>query len=161
MKTCGKCKSSKTLDAFYNGSRFKDGKQSWCKACYRERGLRNLPAQLENLKAWGRANPERRRAAFRRYYHRHPDHSRPRQLAKYGLTVQEYDALFFLQDGRCLICKQPERGRKGRLAVDHDHGTGEVRGLLCASCNFGIAHFDDNPALLREAALYVGFQQEQ
>jgi hypothetical protein len=49
----------------------------------------------------------------------------------YGITPEQYDALLKLQDGRCAICKR--KPQTLRLAVDHDHKTGEVRGLLCAN----------------------------
>jgi hypothetical protein len=51
----------------------------------------------------------------------------------FGMTVEEYDALLTAQGGVCGICKRPPKSR--RLAVDHDHATGRVRGLLCAFCN--------------------------
>ena len=51
----------------------------------------------------------------------------------YGLTPDAYDALLALQGGRCAICRA--RPRSKRLAVDHDHGDGAVRGLLCSRCN--------------------------
>ena len=51
----------------------------------------------------------------------------------YGLTPDEYDALLKLQGGKCAICRA--RPVSKRLAVDHDHGDGEVRGLLCSRCN--------------------------
>lgn len=69
---------------------------------------------------------------------------------KYGLTGDEYDRLLAAQGGLCAICRQPERlmgrGRVRRLAVDHDHRTGRVRGLLCASCNTILGHLRDDPA---------------
>lgn len=49
---------------------------------------------------------------------------------EYGITREEYDELFAFQRGRCYICQRAPRTK--RLAVDHDHRTGEVRGLLCA-----------------------------
>lgn len=51
----------------------------------------------------------------------------------YGLTAADYDALLRAQDGRCAICRA--RPKSKRLAVDHDHKTGAVRGLLCSRCN--------------------------
>ncbi|MDV7099702.1 endonuclease domain-containing protein [Gordonia amicalis] len=52
----------------------------------------------------------------------------------YDLADGEYDRLLVAQGGRCAIClRRPPRNR--RLAVDHDHDTGEVRGLLCTDCN--------------------------
>jgi hypothetical protein len=61
--------------------------------------------------------------------------------ATYGITEEEYQRLFRLQGGRCAICRRVPRGR--RLAVDHDHITGEPRGLLCGgegnnNCNWGM-----------------------
>lgn len=51
----------------------------------------------------------------------------------YGITPAAYDALMRLQGGRCAICRA--RPKSKRLAVDHDHKTGAVRGLLCSRCN--------------------------
>jgi len=57
------------------------------------------------------------------------------------------------QGGVCLVCFCPPAGK--RLAVDHDHVTGAVRGLLHIRCNAGLGQFDDDPALLRQAADYL------
>ena len=51
----------------------------------------------------------------------------------YGIDADEYDRLLELQGGRCAICRN--QSRTIRLAVDHDHLTGKVRGLLCKRCN--------------------------
>lgn len=72
----------------------------------------------------------------------------------YGLTSQQYDDLLMLQDGRCAICLT--RPRKRRLAVDHDHDSGEIRGLLCTRCNHGLlgrAH--DSQSMLIRALAYL------
>lgn len=58
---------------------------------------------------------------------------RERQLrSRYGLTLEDYDALLASQGGVCAICQKPWRGN---LYVDHDHETKEVRSLLCPRCN--------------------------
>ena len=58
--------------------------------------------------------------------------------ATYGITYEEYKALYDWQGGRCYICRRAPK--KKRLAVDHDHATGEVRGLLCADSDRGCNH---------------------
>lgn len=77
----------------------------------------------------------------------------------YGITPERYDYLFKTQDGVCANCQQPEtlriKGNLVSLAVDHDHVTGEVRGLLCSNCNQGLGKFKHDPALLRAAADYL------
>ena len=73
---------------------------------------------------------------------------------KYGLTLGDYEALSDAQGGNCAICLGPdETGR--RLAVDHCHETGKVRGLLCGRCNAGLGFFRDAPNVLRQAAEYL------
>lgn len=74
-----------------------------------------------------------------------------------GLTVDEYQALYSAQGGVCAICG-PWTGRSGRsknLAVDHDHRTGMVRGLLCSECNRQVGRWRDNPRVFERAARYL------
>ncbi len=54
---------------------------------------------------------------------------------KYGITLKEYKAMLRAQNESCKICKRHRDNFKNSLAVDHDHKTGEVRGLLCFYCN--------------------------
>lgn len=73
---------------------------------------------------------------------------------KYNLSLEDYDRMLDDQDGRCAIClKPPEPDR--HLCVDHDHETGENRGLLCDICNRGVGIFRDDPEALRRAADYL------
>lgn len=76
----------------------------------------------------------------------------------YRMTPDDFNKLWKAQDGKCAICQvdmQP-RGRKSdAAAVDHNHATGEVRGLLCRSCNHGIGNLKDNPEVLMAAAEYL------
>ena len=76
----------------------------------------------------------------------------------YGITGDDYDRLLRFQDGRCAICGNKPKAR--RLAVDHDHVTGAVRGLVCAGsersgCNFALGLFHDDPAIVWRAFVYL------
>lgn len=64
-------------------------------------------------------------------------------LKRYGITAEQYWALYEAQDGACYIC-QRATGKVKRLAVDHDHATGYVRGLLCGPCNKLLGHMRDD-----------------
>lgn len=70
--------------------------------------------------------------------------SRIRRLAvDYGITPAEYDAMAAAQGHRCACCGSKEPGGSGSFHVDHDHVTGDVRGLLCSKCNLGIGSLGD------------------
>jgi hypothetical protein len=79
---------------------------------------------------------------------------------KFGIQLADYMKMYVEQDGKCACCRQPETAvdRKGNvrpLAVDHDHKTGEVRGLACNRCNhvFGLAN--DDISVLQAAIDYL------
>lgn len=77
-------------------------------------------------------------------------------MHKYGIDEHGVDAILDRQGGVCAICDSPEAGgRWATFAVDHDHATGELRGLLCQPCNVGIGQFSDDPSRLRRAADYL------
>ena len=65
-------------------------------------------------------------------------------IRNYGINVEQYNKLFTSQEGKCAICGRHQTEFKRRLAVDHPHGTKEIRELLCIHCNQGIGHFMDN-----------------
>lgn len=74
----------------------------------------------------------------------------------YGMRFEDYALLYNRQLGVCAICKQPQRSRKTKyLTIDHDHITGEIRGLLCGHCNTGLGGFRDSVEFLAEAMLYL------
>ncbi len=54
---------------------------------------------------------------------------------KYGITLRQYNIMLFSQNLSCAICKKHKSEFKKNLAVDHNHKTGRVRGLLCYYCN--------------------------
>lgn len=73
----------------------------------------------------------------------------------YGITAEQYASLLRYQGGKCFIC-QRATGKRRRLAVDHDHKTGRVRGLLCNPCNRDVlGHLRDSVAALERAVTYL------
>ena len=78
----------------------------------------------------------------------------------YGMTIDEYEKMYDKQKGLCFICGNPEttqcnNGKSRKLAVDHCHKTGKIRGLLCTSCNRGLGYFQDSIDLLTKATEYL------
>jgi hypothetical protein len=79
-------------------------------------------------------------------------------LKTYGLTLEDYDDLLDKQNGCCAICgTEDPRGQSkaGRFYVDHNHKTGEVRGLLCNDCNTALGLFKDSTELLASGIKYL------
>lgn len=85
----------------------------------------------------------------KRYYNNGSDDKR----IAYNLSFENYGILYENQRGRCAICDSEPLDKS--LSVDHNHRTGEVRGLLCSSCNIGLGYFKDNPTLLDKAKTYL------
>ena len=75
-------------------------------------------------------------------------------MRKFRITLEQYEELLAEQEGGCAICGRPPR--RVSLHVDHDHGTGRVRGLLCFSCNAALGYFGDDGDRLVAAANYLG-----
>lgn len=89
---------------------------------------------------WKKKNPDKVKAQKRR-----------KRFRTYGITEEDFNDMWDAQGGRCAIC-----GSSDPANIDHCHTTGDVRGLLCHKCNFGIGQFNDNPDLLRAAIDYLG-----
>ena len=91
-----------------------------------------------------------------------PDQQKARGLRdSFDLSLDGYRKMLEAQDGKCAICSQPEthkrNGKLKALAVDHNHKTGAIRGLLCSDCNTGIGKLKDDPKVLRLAAQYLDY----
>lgn len=69
---------------------------------------------------------------------------------QYGITIEDYDAMYIAQNGLCAVCKSTEK-----LVVDHCHTTGKVRGLLCHFCNAGLGFFRDDLKVMHAAFYYL------
>lgn len=120
---------------------------------------------------WRAANPDKVKANRKAYYakHReeiiqysteynksHPEKVKRQWLKQYGITLEQYDKLLLQQEGKCACCKSEDpKGPWKRFAVDHNHVTGEIRGLLCFSCNTGIGMLGDSLEGLQQAINYL------
>ena len=125
MKICTVCKIEKPYDDFGPHRNRNDGRQTYCKQCAKDK-------QTE----W--------------HYRR-----------KYGITLAERDALLFNQGGMCAICEKHIEWKDGKrnigdeAVIDHCHGEGHIRGVLCGHCNTGLGAFKDDPANLANAFQYL------
>ena len=98
-------------------------------------------------------NPETRRKSYLRHKDRSIEYSVwYNRKKKFGISQEEYVFLLEKQEGVCAIC----RGNCSKsLAVDHNHETKNVRGLLCNRCNRGIGFLKDNVLFLQRAIDYI------
>ncbi len=131
-KTCTSCGVRKDITAFYlrGGKKSPNSRKAKCKECD---------------KARVKANHD-------------PDRARSGHLRRtYALTTEEFDALHLIQKGKCAICATEDPcNRWQRFAVDHDHTTGVVRGLLCHPCNTALGLVGDNVSTLYAMIKYLG-----
>ena len=101
------------------------------------------------------------KAAFQKEYRskfRHVHVAKERER-KFGVGAEAYEQMLLAHDGKCGICKREETAtRMGKvltLAVDHDHNTGQVRGLLCSTCNKGLGMLGDTLERAQMAVAYL------
>lgn len=130
MKVCPTCKEPKSLDDYWKG-------QSSCILCTKEK----------QKTRWNSRTPKKRLEQHLKY--------------KYGVTHQEFLEAWDEQEGRCAICKDElpdlmayENRRRG-YAIDHNHETGEFRGILCLKCNSLLGMAKDSPEVLEKAKHYL------
>lgn len=131
-KKCPKCNEVKDHHLFYKSKTSKDGCSSYCKKC---QNLRTTSYARENKQKIPTAGYALKR--------------------RYGISSKEYENLLTQQNYKCIIC-DIDKCKSGRnFAVDHDHVTGKIRGLLCSACNTGLGQFKDSPELLQKAIKYL------
>ena len=142
-KVCTRCKIKKTNTEFYE-----DHNRSKCKVCIREvnkiyrRSLRGRKMRRE----YERTSPKWKRVK-----------QRADRKSKYGIDEETFDQMIVAQSKKCCICQITfsEETRETWACVDHNHQTGEVRGILCPGCNIGLGGFKDDPRLLEAAIGYL------
>lgn len=128
QKRCGQCGEVKPSADFYRDIACHDGLHNQCKKCL-------LSAQHKSYMN----NPTRPIAA--------------RIKRAYGMTVEDYDRILAQQNGRCRICRRPPE--RTRLCIDHNHESGQVRGLLCSNCNALLGLARESQSILQAAIEYL------
>lgn len=151
-KVCTSCQQDKALDQFHKHAARKSGVTERCKAC---KAAYYKKWRSSGGKQWETDYRKRRQEIYRRQEFR-------RGLRRfYNLTIEDYNARLKQQNGTCAACGKPETakftktGVTKRLAVDHCHNTGRIRGLLCARCNRVLGLVADSSELLISLSAYL------
>jgi len=141
---CRRCLKFKAISQFV----FKEGVR--LKACKRCRDAEN-----RQMNRWRREHHEEVRAYERKVWSKYSFRARKKFLKRrYGISIDDYYVMLEAQGGHCATCPTtPQPGRS--LAVDHDHRTNRVRGLLCDSCNRALGLVKDDPGILRALENYL------
>lgn len=179
VKICCRCKIEKSIDLFPRNKRLSDGRDTRCSSCnsissknYRNLNLEKTRASTRRWyyankshvrdvqKRWGKNNPDKIKAAQKRYKESHPNYRTFKDIKRnFGIDVSEYFKILNSQNGVCLICNRPERrklfGKITRLAIDHNHKTGKVRGLLCSNCNRALGLLEENLVFIDQMKKYI------
>ena len=146
-KVCSKCKIDKPFSDYFKDNKRKIGIRCKCKECcnvdtlgWREKHR----SEYNNYAAeWRAKNPTRQhKTEIKR---------------RYSLEIEGYDKLLVEQNYQCKICNKQHNPaiKRGRLYVDHNHETNQVRGLLCSACNSAIGHFNDRVDIIQKAISYL------
>ena len=130
VKTCYACKTEKLVSEFYKSN--VNYYQKECKKCNQIRKYKWHQTESGKLSS---ANTKLKR--------------------RFGITLEEYNKMYADQHGKCLICDATESALNHRLAIDHCHTTGKIRGLLCKSCNVALGGFKENIENLKRAIEYL------
>ena len=160
-KQCKRCGEVKSLDDFYRHEGCRDGVRPECKACNlaakARRHAANPEPARERTRRWQEENPDRYRAKAAAYAadgRKALSNRRHHLKKKYGITLEAYDDTLAEQGGVCAICSRDPRPDIS-LHVDHNHETGELRGLLCFSCNVTVGHVREDHDHLTAIARYL------
>lgn len=125
----------------------------------RRQAVRNDPERLAKSREYRRDYQRRKRAAFSEEEKEiEREKSRIAEMKKkFGIGTEEYERILAAQDYVCAICgsPSPRSSRKERFAIDHDHDTGKIRGVLCNPCNRGIGLLGDKVSRLQAAVDYL------
>ena len=152
MLNCIRCEQTKSETEFYKEKGRASGYRGYCKLCCAEK-----KQETRARKANGLPPPDRKQMRNPAAPCLQPRNVWARHIkAKFGITVDVYDAMLVKQEGRCAICNtdQPD-SKHGLFSIDHCHTTGKIRGLLCQPCNRGLGQFRDSASSLAAAVAYL------
>lgn len=145
-KKCCKCLKIKNRKQFNKCSAKRDGLNSYCRACNSKKCKKEYKANKMKYNTastkWARENPNRRWEIARDSHLQN----------KFGISLDDYTKMLRKQKGGCAICGKPSTKS---LAVDHNHKSGKIRGLLCFKHNIGLGYFDENIQYLKTAITYI------
>ena len=159
-KTCTRCKLEKLLECFYVRPERKTVRPR-CKVC-----------EIELRIQHGNKNSEQRNATWKRYYENNKDEFSTKRkeayknnkrkarnsqlLQKFGITIEQYEEQLEKQQNKCDCCARDRSEFRRDFAVDHNHKTGQLRGLICGPCNtaLGSLKIDNGPTILDKAKVY-------
>lgn len=170
MKHCIICNQTKSNLEFYKKNSGKDGLQSRCKSCmanylssrdnkpvYDGKKIQCSTCQIEKSKS--HFYPDRRQKHGLRPQCKRCNRDTALKR-EFGITLRQYEAVLHSQGSACGICQTDKPGGTGTFAVDHCHGSGEVRGLLCSNCNTALGLFKDSEESLLKAIIYLRKSQD-
>jgi Recombination endonuclease VII len=156
-KQCTACAKEgigpKPISEFQPARGYRDGFSSWCRT-----------HRVRCSQQWREANPGKSRLSYLKGGFK----------KRYGITIEQYEALYIAQGRACAICRRPlisqvaaaarvdsKTDKMSTAHVDHCHTTGKVRGLLCSECNTGIGQLQESPAIFRAAIAYIEANSEE
>jgi hypothetical protein len=117
-----------------------------CRQCYsKQQRQKHKEKYTLRARLWREANREKQLRGIRNCYYK----------KNYNITLLEYEELLRKQNYVCEICGEPEPCKTKNLSVDHNHSTGEVRGLLCTNCNSAIGRLKEDPTLFQRSLEYL------
>lgn len=142
QKRCRECRNAIAREKYATDEEFQTKKRAARKEHYYE----NRESAISNAREWNKNNQQHVNEVTRRR----------RLMERYGVTPEWYDETLKAQGYRCAICPATTPGtRRKYFPVDHDHATGEARGLLCCNCNTGLGMFGDDLDNVLAAAAYL------
>jgi len=176
-KKCCDCKEDRPLTEFHKSKSRSDGHTTRCKSCTktyrRNHHIKNLEHDKAIAKVWRDNTKERKRKHYeenreeilrkaKEYQQNNPDKIKNADLMRdFGISLEEYNKMLVDQNYGCAICGKSNTavdkrsGKPKSLAVDHDHKTGKIRGLLCEAHNRALGMFHDNIEELMAAIKYL------